>query len=294
MKVWDDESIETLTKLYTTTKVKDLVEILPFTDTQIRKKAKLLGLTKSESGYQFNKWNKEDEELLANNYNDSTVTELIEILNNKFTEQQIRNKIHRMGLSKTNKWTVELEEYLLNNYTIKTILEMKEDKLFQFTEIAIYKKLNKLGIKISNNIYWTNEEELLMKNFYHLRTNNEMQELLPRFTINQIQEKARNMRLKKLPLVVYKAKSTCNKPDMWTDEERSILIDYYGKIPNKKIKNEYLPSRSLNSIKKQANKLLLSDNLRFKFHWEAVDSIYKQEEPNSITIIIKKRRLDLC
>ena len=293
-KIWDESSVALLKEKYPTTTVVELTKMLPFTDAQIRKKAKILGLKKEEGGYQFNKWNKEDEKLLIDNYESKSVNELIGLLNNKFTNQQIRNKIFRMGLSKSNKWTKELEEYLLNNYQSKSIPEMKNEMLNSFTEKAIYKKLNKLGVMLSNKISWTDEEEEIMRNFYHLRTNAEMQELLPRFTREQIKSKAKHMKLKKLPLVIYKANVNNGSTDAWTDDERVILIDYYGKIPNKKIMEDYLPHRSLNAIKKQASKLCLIDKLRYQFEWEVDDVIFNEEEPNSIKVIVKKRRLDVC
>lgn len=293
-RIWDEQSVSVLTEKYATTTVTELTKMLPFTDAQIRKKAKLLGLKKSEEGYEFNKWTKDDEKLIVDNYESKSVNELVKMLNNKFTNQQIRNKIYRMGLTKANKWTKELEEYLLNNYQNKSIPKMKNEKLHSFTENAIYKKLNKLGVTLSNNVSWSKNEEEIMTKFYHLRTNREMQELLPRFTREQIKSKAKNMGLKKLPLVIYKANVNNGSTDAWTDEERIILIDHYGKIPNKKIKEEYLPHRSLNAIKKQAQKLCLIDKLRYQFQWEYDDFIFNEEEPNSMTIVIKKRRMDVC
>ena len=293
-KIWDEQSVSILKEKYATTTVTELTKMLPFTDAQIRKKAKLLGLKKEEGGYQFNKWSEEEEKIILDCYESKSVNELAQMLNNKFTSQQIRNKIFRMGLTKANKWTKELEEYLLNNYQNKSIPEMKNEKLHSFTENAIYKKLNKLGVSLSDNVSWTKEEEEIMVNFYHLRTNREMQKLLPRFTREQIKSKAKYMELKKLPLVVYKANVNNGNPDAWTDEERIILIDHYGKIPNKKIKEEYLSHRSLNAIKKQASKLCLIDKLRYQFQWEYENCTYNEEEPNSMTIALKKRRVDLC
>lgn len=293
-KIWDDNSTALLIEKYPIMTVSELTKILPFTDTQIRKKAKTLNLKKEESGYSIVKWTKEEVEYLETNYEKYTAKELIKHFKNKFTEQQIRNKLYKLGLIKSNQWTDELVNYLYENYKVKSIEEMKKEMLHDFSEKAIYKKMYSIGIKLNKVKKWTKEEKDLLIKYYPIRTNNEMKEVLPQFTKAQIKAQAKNMGIKKHELIIYKSKHLSANPNKWTDEEKKILIEHYGKIPNKQIKLNHLPHKSLNAIKIQARKLHLQDKLRYQFEWQFNGMVYDEESPSSITITVKKRRLDQC
>lgn len=291
-KIWDDEQVEYLIEHYPTTTVTELTKHLPFTDNQIRKKASLLGLKKSSDSYVYTKWTDEEVELLKVNYFNMTASELVGLFNNKFSEQQIRNKLHKLKLHKTNTWTIEEEQYLIDNHKSMSVEEMHHAKLSRFTVSAITRKLYNLGYTTSELAKWTKDDEIIMEKYFAIKTNRELMELLPQFTYQQIKDKGRRMGLRKLDIVSYKSRVNYTLGDKWGDDELKILVEYYGKIPNKKIKSDYLPHRSVSAIKKKANHLGLVDKLRYTFAWHTTGFTLDENNPSKITITLEKRRAD--
>ena len=234
-------------------------------------------------------WNDNETNILIENYSTHTVRELVDLLDGKYTETQIRNKIFKLGLKKKNKWTKDLIDYLTENAGKKSTVEMRNEKLKGFTENAIYKKMNQLGITSSSTYdKWTKKEVELLEKLFEIKTNKELQEMLPRFNISQIKSKAKAMGLKKLPLIKYKAIHEYTNSNVWSDYEKKLLIEHYGKIPNKQIQAEYLPDRSIEAIKKKASLLGLTDKLRYETNWlQSVCSF----DPNELKVSFTYRKV---
>lgn len=288
--IWSEEKVAYLQEHYAATTNDVLAEKLSVTEQDIRNKAKSLKLKKTQEGRKILIWTKEEENILIENYSDKTIKEIMVLFNNKFSESQIRNKVHKLGLKKMNEWNEELIQYLKDNCGKLTIKEMKEDKLKNFSESAIYKKMYSLGLSDSDYYNWSEKDIEILKKFYPLRTNRELQEqFFPELSIDKIKSKAKNLGLKKLEIVSYKSKCMNTNPNIWTDEEKSILIEHYGKIPNKELQMFYLPNRSIEAIKKQASKLGVYNRLRYDFSWYF--SLEDIEETDDISITFKVEKV---
>lgn len=289
-EIWNEEKIEYLREHYADTINDELAIKLSVTVDDIRRKAKSLKLKKSDKGKKITSWSKEDVQTLKDNYDDKTVKELVVILNNKFTEIQIRNKVIKLNLKKGNTWTDELIQYLKDNCGELSIQEMKDDKLKDFSEKAIYKKMYSLGLSDSDYYQWTEEDIEIMKKFYPLKTNKELQEeFFPELSLDKIKSKGKYLGLKKLDIVSYKARCMNTNPDIWTDEEKALLIEHYGKMTNKELQMFYLPDRTIEAIKKQASKLGVYNRLRYDYSWHF--SLVDLEETDDISITLKVEKI---
>jgi|GEM_PF-1115653 len=284
---WDEVQVEFLKDNYSKKTVREIANQLGLTELQVRKKVVSLGMTKKKDDYKFQQWDKKDIQVLKDNYHDKTVKEICNLLNNKFTEKQVRNKIAKLDLRKSNSWNEELIHYLLNNYQSMSVEEMREDRLTNFTTTAIYKKLYSLGYKIDSNVKWSIDEEELLKKQYSNYTNNEIQQMIPRFTIKQIKNKAHQLGLRKNKLTLIKSHQNSNV-NKWSDEEKSILINHYSNMPTKELMEIHLPNRSIDGIKTVASRLGLSKNNNGKFYWNLTSYKVEEDAESSVTLTFRK------
>lgn len=139
---------------------------------------------------------------------------------------------------------------------------------------------------------WSDEEVKIMKQFYPIRTKKEMNELLPNKTDEQLYRKAKNLKLKKMKEVATKSRlemsfEVRHGDDLWSDDEKKIVIEHYPKLGSKGVMDDYLPHRSEDSIKRIAYRLGVKRENQNAKTWiqEEVDIVTEPEI--SITISYK-------
>ncbi|RYI30618.1 hypothetical protein EVU96_09385 [Bacillus infantis] len=157
---WNEEQIATLVEFYPSANMRELVNLLPFTKSQIYQKAAHLGLKREDYS-----WTKEEVRILRDNYSVIPMKKLVEVLPNR-TLSSIRTKAGKLGLNTYKQmWSEEEIEILKEYYPIKTKKEMEEMLPLRHSN-TIIDMAGKLGIKKKkgfrkNYVYST--EELLDK-----------------------------------------------------------------------------------------------------------------------------------
>lgn len=138
-------------------------------------------------------------------------------------------------------------------------------------------------------IRWSQEESELLKRVYANKTSNELAEIFPQYTNTQILRRAKRLGLKKKKEVSYKSRlgnSIIARQDLWTDEEKRIIIEHYPTVGAKGVQ-ELLPNRPVDSIKKIANRMGIKKEAPNSMTWKIDEVIYNEDKPNSITIKYK-------
>lgn len=134
---------------------------------QIVKKMSSLNI-KMESFY----WTDKDIQLLKDNYiTCGSVSDLIEILNNKFTYKAITTKAKKMGLRTREFWSDMEVKILKTDYPIKTLDEM-EILLPKRNRKTIIAKAAELNIR--NFVKFSKEQEEFIKNNWLLMSDQDM------------------------------------------------------------------------------------------------------------------------
>lgn len=118
-----------------------------------------------------------------------------------------------------------------------------------------------LGGMFMSRAMWSFEEEELLKKVYSLKTANQLREIFPQYTREQVYRKAKKLGLKKDELVSKQSRvenSIIQRQDLWEEEEIKILLEYYPKYGEKKvrkiIKEELGKNRNESAIIRQANR----------------------------------------
>ena len=138
-------------------------------------------------------------------------------------------------------------------------------------------------------IRWSQEESELLKRVYSIKTSNELAEIFPQYTNTQILRRAKRLGLKKKKEVSYKSRlsnSIIARQDLWTDEEKAIIIEHYPVVGAKGVQ-ELLPNRPIDSIKRIANRMGIKRIEANTLHWEQVEVSIQNTPNHSITIKYK-------
>ena len=292
--VWNEDDIAFLTEKYSSMKTSDIVKELDnrYSETQIRNKAKKLGLKKNKDGLAIHLWSEYEDKFLIENYTEMLINEIAIKLG--LDETQVRNRANRLGLKKTNTWSKEDEKYLIDNYNSFTTEELIKNKLHKFTPKQIISKAHKLGLS-KEVVYWTEKEIEILKLHYATKTNKYIREnFLPNRSVEQIKSKAKHLGLKKHDVIKYKSILDANKAkeDNWTEEEKSLLIEHYGEMNNKHLQRDCLPNRTLDAIRRKARELSVQNKTRMYFQWEQTDIEVATDNFNSITFSFKKVKVE--
>lgn len=125
---------------------------------------------------------------------------------------------------------------------------------------------------------WTNEEKMILIEYYSKVSNKELSEkYLPNRSVRQIQDYAtKTMGLhkdkehfkeitKQKRELERQLKEEENRLKEWSDEDIKLLIEVYPNMSNEDIKNIYFPNRSLNSINYKVRKLGLYKSEEYMF-----------------------------
>jgi len=120
---------------------------------------------------------------------------------------------------------------------------------------------------------WSIEEAETLKKLYSIRTANELAEIFPNYSNTQILRKAKQLKLKKKKEVTYKSRlenSIIQRNDLWTDKEKSIVIENYSILGAKGVMELMGENRSEEQIKKMAYRMNLQREDK-SMMWEQTD-----------------------
>ena len=287
---WSEETEKILIDNFPSKPISEMMSLLPqFNKEQIRNKAKKLGIKKEV--YEIHFWTVEEDEFLKSNYKKLTAGEMAEKLGLRIP--QILNRINKLNLKKQKMWSKEDEEILKENFNVLPIEKLNEILSVKRKDTSIRKKAMELGVIApqQDRAKWSEEDIALLKKMFAIKTNEELQnEFFPYYTIPQIKGKGRLLGLKKTNLTKYKAnlKGKEKLKNIWTAEEKQVLVDNYGKMNNKILQRDYLPHKSLDAIKKKAEKLKLQNKTYQYFIWKNVDVRIDEEDGESICFTFEK------
>jgi len=141
----------------------------------------------------------------------------------------------------------------------------------------------------SNRARWTEEETALFQKYYPIRTSDELAEIFPNYTWEQMKGKASRMGLKKKPEVAIESRirnGLYKKEDLWTDEEVKILFENYPDKGSKGVQEALPRHRNINSIRRKAESLGVRKNYNGSF-WDMID-MDVHEQSLSVTVKFKK------
>lgn len=220
-------------------------------------KLKSLKVNFNDINYSF--WNKEQEEWLKENYNKYPNNQLIKYLKKDLDD--IRLKSEHFGLGKKNSnpekmnkksskfvephvWTKVEEEYLIKNFQLLSFDEM--EKTLGLTRRVIYSKADKLGLK-RNNIRvkkdsFTIYEIETLRTYYNNLPMKELLKLIPRKNEDQIDRKAKRLKLHKIKQTLPEEKVENILEDFNLSYERqfkfNVVEKYY--LCDFKVKDKYI------------------------------------------------------
>lgn len=138
---------------------------------------------------------------------------------------------------------------------------------------------------------WSKEETELLKKVYSIKTANELAEYFPQYTNTQILRKAKQLGLRKKPEVVKQSRlqnSLIQRQDLWTDEEKRVVLENYEAYGAKGVMEMLGGKRSEEQIKKLAYRLGLNRKQK-SVVWELSDINFPEEQIFSIEITYKGR-----
>lgn len=186
-------------------------------------------------------WAKEELEKLHEHFGEMPTKELRKKYLPNRSEQSISRKASALGIAsaKSLDWTEKDIEKLRENYDRMPIKKLQEKYLPNKSENAIKHKASRLGIT-SKKRPWAKEEDKILRENYGMSTK-ELQEKLPGKTPQAIESRARKLGIAKK-----------RNPD-WTDKEDEILRENYGRMPNKELREKYLPDRPEPAIRMRAH-----------------------------------------
>ena len=138
---------------------------------------------------------------------------------------------------------------------------------------------------------WVQDEVELLKLHYPNKTAKELEVIFPQYTNTQISRKAKQLKLTKKPEVRKQSRVQASleaREDLWTDDEKKIIIEYYPTEGAKGVQ-ERLPSfRPEDNIKKIAYRLGIKREQKDKI-WELYDVLVNEEDSFSFTFKFKAK-----
>lgn len=155
-------------------------------------------INKLQSLGEFNatkqKWTKEEEQILIDNYSKMSVDDICKMMPNR-NKQNIVTKASKMGLKNEIFFWNEDEIQTLKDYYLLYGAEYVQEKLnHKFTIGAIQTKAQKLGIVSFNR--WTEEEHQILRDYYSIKTVDEIAAMIPNHARKSIIERAMELGLK--------------------------------------------------------------------------------------------------
>lgn len=140
---------------------------------------------------------------------------------------------------------------------------------------------------------WGQDEIELLKLHYPNKTAKELEDYFPQYTNTQIIRKAKLLKLKKKPEVAKQSRLKASleaRTDLWTDDEKKIIIDHYPEDGAKKvqemIKEQFGQLRPIDDIKKHAYRMGLKRIQKTQM-WELVEAKMLNDDFISIEAVFK-------
>lgn len=138
---------------------------------------------------------------------------------------------------------------------------------------------------------WSKEETELLRQIYSVKTSKELAEFFPKYNNTQVLRKAKQLGLKKKPEVATKSRlenSIIQRNDLWSDDEKRIVIENYEKLGAKGVQRLLNNHRSEEMIKKMAYRLGLSREQKTVM-WEQTEININDNQIFSIEVVYKGR-----
>lgn len=172
--------------------------------------------------YKDNRWTDKEIKYLKDNYSSANWDELLQVLYPK-SKEAIIHKAYNLKIKREIYFWSENDVAILidaynNKLSVSKIRELLNNK---FSEDAILTKANKLGIYQKQ--WWSQNEDNLLKEKYHIYDMDEICKLFPNRTKDAIITHAQKLKL------VHKS--------IWTREETQFLIDNHRKMCDEEIAN---------------------------------------------------------
>ncbi|WP_137743431.1 hypothetical protein [Robertmurraya siralis] len=136
---------------------------------------------------------------------------------------------------------------------------------------------------------WSEEETQLLKRIYSVKTASELSEYFPKYSNTQILRKAKQLGLKKKAEVAKQSRlqnSIIKRNDLWSDDEKKIVLENYEKIGARGVKKLLGDNRTEEQIKKIAYRLGLNREQK-SIQWSAEDISQVEDKIFSIEITYK-------
>ena len=141
---------------------------------------------------------------------------------------------------------------------------------------------------------WTNEEIELLKNVYSFKTANQLREIFPQYTREQVYRKAKQLKLKKDELVAKQSRvenAIIQRQDLWTDDEIRILYEFYPEFGAEGVRLEFQKQlnkdRLESAIVTKANHLHLTRSQKNILNWTIEDVKFETSDSFSVTLTFK-------
>lgn len=138
---------------------------------------------------------------------------------------------------------------------------------------------------------WSEEEIKLLKRTYPIKTASEMAEIFPQYSSTQIYRKARALGVKKKKEVAYRSRlenSIIKREDLWTDEEKKVVIEHYGSRGASGVRELLNNSRSEYQIKRMAHRLGVTRDEK-NLMWEQTHIQLKKTSGFSVEVVFRGR-----
>jgi hypothetical protein len=219
---YDSMTFEEISKLIPSRKVASIV-----------KRARRLGLKKDTS------WKDWENEILKQNYNcdRNSAKKIHEKWLANRTISAIQAQAARLGLTDDRAWTLEEDQLLYKLYVVCSHQEF-ETLIPGRTKVAVVARAYKLGLSRSND--WTELEISILRKYYDPKDVKLVSNLIPGRTRRMIIQKAAQLGLS-------------NKRIPWENWEDNIIRENYEMLGGVGIHNQFLPHRTILSIRQRAN-----------------------------------------
>jgi hypothetical protein len=138
---------------------------------------------------------------------------------------------------------------------------------------------------------WSKDETDIFIKVYPFKTSNELAEIFPQYNNTQLNRKAKQLGIKKMKEVVFKSRlqnSIIQRNDLWTDDEKKVVIEHYPTLGALGVKELLNGNRSEEQIKKLAYRIGISRE-QPTLMWEQTDIKFKEDAIFSVEVTYKGR-----
>lgn len=217
-KIWSQNEIDNILLDLKTKPINEVNEKYKRTSQAIFYKLKSLNI--NIDNIEYSRWTSEQEDWLKQNYNNFSNQHIMDYLNKDLDDIRLKSKKLNLGKKLSNPinakaktpktfvkphiWTNEQDQYLIKNFQLLSFEEM--ESTLKLSKRIIYKRANDLGLKRNNvrirSDSFTIYELETLKVYYGSLPIKELLKLLPRKNEDQINRKAKSLKLHKMKLTL--------------------------------------------------------------------------------------------